>query len=150
MRGGIKGERLREREDRSGWSGDSQIGFPACGLSVLSKALPVTQYGRRAAKSVTSGGGLGQLSRSELVHTWLAIGEVDRWWGKGRLRSGWTGVCGSLVFGRLLIWAVGSVWRRRRRREIRRETVEWGCLKPEREKEESVRPWEWNLKNVGM
>ena len=50
--------------------------------------------------------GLGRLSRSELVRAWLAIGEVDRWWGKGGLRSGWTGVCGSWVFGWHLIWAM--------------------------------------------
>ena len=57
MRGGRKGERLREREDQSGWNGGGQIGFPACGSFVLSKALPVTQYGRSAARSTIGGGG---------------------------------------------------------------------------------------------
>ena len=57
MRGGRKGERLKEREDWSGWSGGGQIGFPTCGSSVLSKALPVTQYGRSADRSTIGGGG---------------------------------------------------------------------------------------------
>ena len=78
MRGGRKGKRLRETKDRSGWSGGSQIGFPACGSFVLFEALPVTQYGRSAARSTIGGGGLGRLSRSELVRSWLAIGEVDQ------------------------------------------------------------------------
>ena len=48
----------------------------------------------------------GRLLRSKLVGEWLVIREVDRWWGKGGLRSGWTSVCGSWVFGRRMIWVV--------------------------------------------
>ena len=106
----IEGQRYWERENRSGWrwqrSDRVGLGVEWSGLVVGGGQIG-DRWWRLVRWRAWWSTAYGWLSRSELVSAWLAIGKVDRWWMRGGLGSGWTGVCGSWVFGWCMIWAVG-------------------------------------------